>query len=309
MTVVEDLEARVDEFVAGDQAGRLADLVTWLDDLGDDDIELIEHWARATLEALPTPLRPSGGSELGQRRIILRRLGAEAAARRNRPDDLLALLLADWRDHGESPAPYIEQLVRYGRDHLAAVMSRYALSKEDCPERKRIEAALESIGAPPNGWQEAVLAFACAPSVAAWERLMQFTPDDVFYHRTRNTLQMLIQMGVDGDILFQCATRYGSTPDAIELVERGLVTPETVVHRGRQGPTTARGLWLGLAARAALVRGDRFGAVRLLKEAVETADPAFPPLTEVWAIREMADDELNEILDKAGVPRWRDGQG
>jgi hypothetical protein len=41
----------------------------------------------------------------------------------------------------------------------------------------------------------------------------------------------------------------------------------------------------------------------LLKEAVETADPAFPPLTEVWTIRELADDELNEILDKAGVPR------
>ena len=40
------------------------------------------------------------------------------------------------------------------------------------------------------------------------------------------------------------------------------------------------------AARAALLRGDRFGTVRLLKEAIETADPAFPPLTEVWAVRE-----------------------
>lgn len=28
---------------------------------------------------------------------------------------------------------------------------------------------------------------------------------------------------------------------------------------------------------------------------------AFPPLTEVWAIRELADDELNEILDRAGI--------
>jgi hypothetical protein len=303
MNLVEELEARVDEFVADDHARRATDVVAWLDDLGDDDIALIEHSARAALDALPTPLRPSRGSELERRRAILRRLAAESAARRNRPDELLALLLANWRDHGDSPAQYIEHLVRYGREDMAAVVARFVLSKADCPERKRIEVALESIGAPPNGWQEAVLAFACAPSVAAWERLMQFTPDDVLYYRTRNTLQTLIQMGVDGDILFRCATRYGSTPDAFELVERGLVAPETIVQRGREGPTTARGIWLGLAARAALVRGDRFGAVRLLKEAVETADPAFPPLTEVWAIRELADDELNEILDKAGVPR------
>ena len=303
MNVVENLEARVDEYVASDQARRPEEVVAWLDDVGDDDLVLIEHWARATLDALPTPLRSSRGSELERRRTILRRLAAECTARRGNPDELLAQLLADWRDYADSPAPYIEHLVLYGRSHMAAVMARYVLSEADCPERKRIEAALESVGAPPDGWQEAVLAFARAPSVDAWDRLMQFTPDDVFYHRTRNTLQMLMQMGVDGDILFRCATRYGCTPDALELVERGLVAPETIVQRGREGPTTALGLWLGLAARAALVRGDRFGAVRLLKEAVETADPAFPPLSEVWAIRELADDELNEILDKAGVPR------
>ena len=114
---------------------------------------------------------------------------------------------------------------------------------------------------------------------------------------------MLIGLGVNGDILFQCATRYGATPDAFELVERGQVAPETVIQRGREGPPEARGIWLGLAARAALVRGDRFRTVRLLKEAVETASPEFPPLTEVWAVRELADDELNEMLDKAGIPR------
>jgi len=302
MTVVEDLEVRVDGFVAGDQDGRFGEVEAWLDDLGDDDIALIEDWARATLDALPTPLRPARGSELERRRVVLRRISAESAARRGRPDEVLRQLLAEWRHDGDSPAPYVEHLIRYGRDDMAAVVARYVLSKADCLERKRVEAALESVGAPPDGWQEAVLAFASAPSVDAWDRLMQFTPDDVLYHRTRNTLQTLIHMGVDGDILFQCATRYGCTPDALELVELGLVAPETILQRGREGPTTARGIWLGLAARGALARGDRFGAVRLLKEAVETADPAFPPLTEVWAIRELADDELNEILDRAGIP-------
>ncbi len=234
---------------------------------------------------------------------VLTRLAAEAAARLDRPGELVGLLLAEWRDRGESPARYVEYLVHLGHDHMAAVLARYLLSKPDCPERSRIEAALESIGSPPDRWQEAVLMFAAAPSLDAWEQLMQFTPDDVFYHRERNTLQMLLGLGVDGDILFQCATRYGATPDALELVERGQVAPETVVQRGRDGPAEARGLWLGLAARAALICGDRFRTVRLLKEAVETASPGFPPLTEVWAVRELADDELNEMLDKAGIPR------
>jgi hypothetical protein len=32
------------------------------------------------------------------------------------------------------------------------------------------------------------------------------------------------------------------------------------------------------------------------------ADPAFPPLLQVWTIREDADDELNAMLDKVGIP-------
>ena len=191
----------------------------------------------------------------------------------------------------------------FGRDADAAVTARYLLSRDDCPDRERIQAALERIGAPPPAWQDAVLAFASAPSVEAWDELMRFTPDDAMYYRTRNTIQTLIALGVDGDVLFRCATRYGSTPDAFELVELGLVDPETIIQRGKDGPATARGIWFGLAARAALIRGDRFRTVRLLRKAVEIADPAFPPLTEVWAIREMADDELNAMLDSAGIPR------
>jgi hypothetical protein len=29
----------------------------------------------------------------------------------------------------------------------------------------------------------------------------------------------------------------------------------------------------------------------------------FPPLADVWAIREVADDARNQLLDKAGIPR------
>ena len=304
MNDVEAVASQVDQLLTGDRSAAVQpNVAALLDGLEGDTILLVETWARDALRETPTPLRPAADSHVDRRRAILTRLAAEAAACDGRPDELLRLLLCDWRDDGESPANYIEHLVAFGREAHAAVTARYVLSREGCPDRERIQAALERLGSPPQGWQDAVLAFAGAPSVEAWEELMQFTPADAVYYRTRNTIQMLIALGVDGDVLFRCATRYGSTPDAFELVELGLVDPETILERGRSGPATARGIWFGLAARAALVRGDRFRAVRLLREALEIADPAFPPLTEVWAIRGLADDELHAMLDSAGIPR------
>jgi len=123
-------------------------------------------------------------------------------------------------------------LTHLGRDHIAAVLARYVLRAPDCPERSRIEAALESIGPPPDGWQEAVLAFAAAPSLGAREQLMQFAPDDFFYHRERNTLQTLTGLGVDRDILFQCATRYASSkPQTAATASGSLASGPTAPSR------------------------------------------------------------------------------
>ncbi len=107
---------------------------------------------------------------------------------------------------------------------------------------------------------------------------------------------------MDPDLLFRFATRLGTTPDAVELAESGLVDPDTIKARADEGTPQARGLWLGLAAQAALARGDRLGAVRLLREAFEQAVDPFTPDTSAAAIRDLADDELRELLDKAGIP-------
>ncbi len=151
------------------------------------------------------------------------------------------LILTGWRDGLESPARAIEFLVELRRDDEAAVLGRYALAREPCIDGARIRAALNSLGSPPDGWHEAVLAFAQAPSVEAWDELLLFTPHDALYHRTRSALQALIRLGVDGDVLFRCATRHGTTPDAIQLIECGLVDPDTVVRRAEHAPHTARG--------------------------------------------------------------------
>ena len=160
MDIVEVIAARVNELAAGNEASELDDMAPLVDELPDEDLSAAENWARDALRAFPTPLRSDGHSELDRRRAVLTRLAAEAAARLDRPDELLGLLLADWRDRGESPARYVEHLVRFERDDMAVVVARYVLGKPDCRDRPRIEAALESIGSPPDGWRKAVRTFA-----------------------------------------------------------------------------------------------------------------------------------------------------
>lgn len=263
----------------------------------------VERWARNTLAALPLPLDTTRGSALMRKRLLLRRLAAELAARNGRPDELGDLVLLIYREHGGSLLPWVQQLVNYGSSDGAAVWARYALAHKDCRDRAELEALLLSIGEPPSGWVDAVGAFAANPSVSEWEKLMRFTPAESFYQRSRNTLQMLMRMDVDHEVLFRCATHYGILPDAIELVDTGRVAPETVLERGEQGPVHARGLWFGLAARAAFARGNRLGTVRFLREACLVAHPAFPPTLDVAFIRADADRELNDMLDRAGVSR------
>ena len=291
-----------------DLSGAHAVIARTLAGLDDGGVRRAQNWVRETLGSLPIPLTRSKDDSLYRKRLVLRLVRAELRARHGQPEELLPLQIEMWRDHGSSLLPYIEHLRALGRDDEAAVWARYVLGKKDCRDRAAIESALMSIAAPPDGWREAVLAFAAEPSLEAWECLMRFTPADSLYHRIRNTLQLLMSMDVDANILFRCATRYGTTPDAIELVESGGVDPATVVQRGAEGPPQARGLWLGLAARAALAGGDRLGTVRLLREACLVADPSFPPLLEIRAIREQADVELTEMLDNAGIPRFERSQ-
>jgi len=151
-------------------------------------------------------------------------------------------------------------------------------------------------------WEAAIEEFARTPSVEAWGRLVTSLPEDDLYDRTRTAMQIAMRLGVDGDLLFRCSLRYGITPDTIELIERGQVDPETVAGRGRERGHV-RGLWLGLAAQSAKARGDRVRTVEYLREAYASADALDSAPHSAARIREEADDELHELLDRAGIPR------
>lgn len=102
-----------------------------------------------------------------------------------------------------------------------------------------------------------MIALARAPSEEAWERLLRFAPDDVLYLRVRAAVQILMRLGVDPRLPFGFATNDGVVPDAIEMVQEGLIAPEIVLERAERGSRASYALWVGLAAEAALAQGRR----------------------------------------------------
>jgi hypothetical protein len=215
-----------------------------------------------------------------------------------RPDD--RFLIRQWFNGG-SALPLVLQHLEEGRSDEAAITARLALHFEDCADREALEATLLESSSAPDGWLEALEAFAKCPGEERWKELMSFVPEEVFYQRLRNTVMLLMKLGCDGNILFRCATRVGFTSDVFDLAASGTVDPEVIEERGSDSP--ARAMWLGLAAQASFARGDRWNTVRLLREAFSDEENAFLAWASTSEIRREADDALNAELDKVGVPR------
>jgi hypothetical protein len=215
-------------------------------------------------------------------------------------DSELTFLTRRWFN-GESSLPLIQRLREMGHHDEAAAWARLALRDPDCKDRAALEAALQEISGAPDDWLDALADFARAPSEQRWDALMQFVPEEVFYHRLRNTIATLMRLGCDGNALFRCATKSGITSDVFDLASSGTVDPHVIEQRGDASP--ARPMWLGLAAQAAFARGDRFAVIRYLREASRDEGTAFFAWASISEIRDRADEELNAELDRVGVPR------
>jgi len=202
---------------------------------------------------------------------------------------------------GGSALPYIQLLVGDERFADAAATSRLALADPNCLDRRDIEAVLDRLDRAPPGWEETLQELARQPTLEGWEALMRFSPGDLAYSRRRSALRKLGGYGVDPDWLFRFATHGGITPEAIELVEAGLLTPETILARNEQSES-AQAFFLGLAAEATFLRGDMLGTMRLLRQAYARANDGCSPDFAVAFIRERASDGQKALLDKAGLP-------
>lgn len=211
----------------------------------------------------------------------------------------LTFLARRWLN-GDSSLPFVEKLRELGFDDEAAATARLALRDPECLDREALEIALHEIASSPDGWLDALAAFAHDPSEEGWQQLMLFVPEEVWYQRLRNTTEVLMRLGCDGNVLFRCTAKIGMHSGIFDLARSGTVDPEVIEERGAGSP--ARATWLGLAAQAAFARGDRFAVIRYLRDASREED-AFLAWASINEIREEADDELNAELDKVGVPR------
>jgi hypothetical protein len=262
----------------------------------------LERWARDKLGRQPVPLREGVGEQY-PRRARLQRVVAELALRRGKADEMLQLALPAWWSSGESASRIVELFLTSGWREHAAVAARLSLARAECPagERVRLHDLLDEIDEVPGGWRDALQAFVAEPTRETWKAITRFSHDND-YERLRNATRSLLDLGADPNALFAYATEEGITVDAVEMVERGLVDTDVVIERGRRAAPLAQGLWLALAARAALAHRDDLGVVRLLKAAFAHQPALLSPLLDAAFIRDAAGDELNALLDAAGIP-------
>lgn len=198
------------------------------------------------------------------------------------------------------PLPLVSLYFERGELDRAAAIARLAVAMPDCPDVAKIEEILECCSAPPDDWRNVLDEFGENPSLERWKELLQFVPDELRYQRHRNGIRYLRRRGIDPNLLFRCACDTGLTPDAMELVEDGMVSVETILARADEaGP--ARGAYVGLAAQAAFLAGDLVGTIRLLRESVSLETDLISALPFIWFVHERATPVQREALDRAGI--------
>jgi hypothetical protein len=205
----------------------------------------------------------------------------------------------DWL-HGGSALPLVSLLADRGEIDAAAAIARVALGRDGCLDAKKIEAIVERLSEPPADWLDQLDDFAASPTLEKWRAMMRFVPPDLMYQRQRSTMRRLMQMNIDVDILFLCASEYGLTPDAIDLVEEHGVSVKTIVERSSRAGA-ARATYLGLAAEAAFLRGDLVGTIRLLRSSISCESEWCVADPHIYFIRVRATQDELDALDKAGI--------
>ena len=201
-----------------------------------------------------------------------------------------------------SALPLVSLHVSRGEVVEAGAVARAALEQPDCADADEIERLLYQLDEAPGEWLDSLKEFAAAPSLERWRDIMRFVPPELSYQRLRNSIRRLRQMGVDGNMLFLCACEMGMTPDAIGLVEDGLVDADVIVDRASRSGD-ARATYLGLAATAAYLDHDVVGAIRLLRDCIAHENEWCLAFPHIFFIRDHACAEVNAALDKAGIPR------
>ena len=201
---------------------------------------------------------------------------------------------------GGSALPLMRFHVERDQKEKAIIVGRTALSDPDCADAEEVAALLSTLESTPAGWDAAIDGFVADPSSERWENILRFAPPDLAHAWLRRAYRDAIARGCDPNALVRFGSQSGVTPDVMELVDQGGVDPETLIERANQ-PGAARSFWLGLAAQAAYLHGNKFRAVSLLREAKSCADDLSFPLYSILFLQEREDPELEQMMQSAGV--------
>ena len=202
---------------------------------------------------------------------------------------------------GDTRIAYLEDLAEDEPARAVTICRGVLAGDPDDEERRRLESILEQAMENPVAWKQAVLQWAEEPSQEGWRRLMQFVAIDDCYDRLRDAFAYLRTTSVDADLLFQCLTEHGSTPDVHELVASGEVSPVVVAARARSAPETSKGLWYAMAAQSAFARGDELGVVRWLSCAHASQTDRVLIELNTHRLWRKADDKMRGMLRKKGL--------
>lgn len=290
-----DLTEALGQLEQGPQALR-----SWLAAQPQSERDVLEGRVDERRQELPIPIGPFADSPIVRQRRAVDRLAAYLRELRGDREELVAAERIVWLRGGPHIA-YLQVLVEAGRQTEATGLARTLLERAEGDDQTALSGFLADVSHAPDGWSEAVGAFATDPSPDGWDGLFRFTPDGVAPERKRYTLYLLLRLGVDPTTVFLYASRGGVTSEAALLAEQGLVEPVAIERRAEDVGAERLG-FLGLAARAACVRGDRLGTVRLLR-AAHGESPTVPPRTDLEFVFGHADPELVEMLERAGIRR------
>jgi hypothetical protein len=282
------------------EADEAFDVEAELMKLGPDERLLLESRVADRMAPYPAPIGPRVDGPDVRRYRALHRLRAWAAALRGDPDALLAASREEWL-RGADHATYLRTLVRFGRARSAVHLASVLLDRPGAENREGLEGVLAEAAHAPDRWREAVAELAAEPSDERWRALFLFTPPEHRQERLRYTIRLLLALGTSAEAIFDFVALDDTPLDTVEIVDKGMVASARIEARAKREPSHRQAPWFGLAARAACVRGDRLGSVRLLREAIRAAGSPTVVDADVRFVRSRADAMLRQMLDGAGL--------
>lgn len=276
----------------------LLDLIGRWDDA---TVARADRWARSELAILPLPVHPYASGALVRRRTRLEiLLGAIESRLAGDDARLVEAARREWV-HGASHATYLRLLFRLGRREHAVKLA-LSLLEERSDEFGEVRAMLDRALRLPPGTDVRIAELVANPSESTWLDVVRFWSSTEREFRIRYLIVRMLGEGVSPDLIFRLVATEGPIDPVVDLVERGIVDPATIIAFAADLSFVDRSAFYGLAARSAAARGESFRAARYLRDARKLGRKHEALDADLAYVRAHADASLTRALSASGFP-------